>query len=620
LPEPVPVEKTPPSSGPGTAAEGGAPLTVDESSGTPNGNGTADLPPGAVERYELRGEVGRGGIGLVLRGHDPRLERDLALKVLLFRHAGHPEVVRRFVEEAQISGQLQHPGVVPVYDLGQCDDGRPFFTMKLVKGRTLARLLAERPDPERERPRFLKIFEQVCQTVAYAHSRGVIHRDLKPANVMVGAFGEVQVMDWGLAKVLGQSEEAPAAAPTETVSVLRTLRTGLSGSDSQPGSVLGTPTYMAPEQALGEVERLDRRCDVFGLGAVLCEVLTGQPPYVGPDREAVHRQAARADLADAFARLAGCGADGEVVALARRCLAAEPSERPADAKQVAEAIAAHLAGVEERLREAELQRAQAEVQAREERKRRKLVAGLAAALLLLLTGGSSAAWWWQQQRAERQAEADRQRLAFEADLDQIAAVRRRERWAEARAVLERARQRIGAGGPEDVRAPGTGRGRPGPGGPAGGHPPEALDDCGGQVRLSGRRPGLCGGVPRGGPGHGGGGGGNGGGAASRLGGAGLPGDGRGRLGVGGCEGPEAVGVVARGSSPGRPGPVAGSLPRPQGVARPGTPGGTGGGAARRREAAGPAGAAAAVRAGGSATAIGSGRGAPVGSSASPLPG
>src|SRR5262249_35337964 len=150
------------------------------------------------------------GMGAILKGRDTDLGRDIAIKVLLETHRGRPELVQRFVEEAQIAGQLQHPGIVPVYELGQFPDRRPFFTMKLIKGRTLAALLAERGSPgadtpsPSERMRWLKVFEQVCQTVAYAHAHGVLHRDLKPANVMVGNFGEVQVMDWGLAKVLPQ--------------------------------------------------------------------------------------------------------------------------------------------------------------------------------------------------------------------------------------------------------------------------------------------------------------------------------------------------------------------------------------------------------------------------------
>ena len=164
------------------------------------------------DRYQLFGEIARGGIGAVLKGRDPDLGRDLAVKVLLESHHDKPELVRRFVEEAQIGGQLQHPGIVPVYELGAFADRRPYFTMKLVKGRTLAALLAARQSPAHDLPRFLGIFEAMCQTWAYAHARGVIHRDLKPSNVMVGSFGEVQVMDWGLAKVLKEGGVADEAA------------------------------------------------------------------------------------------------------------------------------------------------------------------------------------------------------------------------------------------------------------------------------------------------------------------------------------------------------------------------------------------------------------------------
>ena len=167
---------------------------------------------GSAGRYQLLGEIARGGMGAVLKGRDPDLGRDLALKVLLDQHRGRADLIDRFVEEAQICGQLQHPGVVPVYELGRLPDRRPFFAMKLVKGQTLAALLAGRSSPADDLPRFLAIFEAVCQTVAYAHARGVIHRDLKPSNVMVGSFGEVQVMDWGLAKVLPQGWPAGARA------------------------------------------------------------------------------------------------------------------------------------------------------------------------------------------------------------------------------------------------------------------------------------------------------------------------------------------------------------------------------------------------------------------------
>src|SRR5262245_58246276 len=188
--------------------------------------------------------------------------------------------------------------MVPVYELG-ASDGRPYFTMKLVRGVTLAALLRERSEPTQDRPRFLKVFEQVCQAVAYAHSRGVIHRDLKPSNVMVGNFGEVQVMDWGLAKVLagGVASATPQAenvAPAErTHTEVRVENRPPTGQETREGDVLGTPAYMPPEQALGEIDRVDRRSDVFSLGAILCEILTGEPPYRGADAQAILRQARR---------------------------------------------------------------------------------------------------------------------------------------------------------------------------------------------------------------------------------------------------------------------------------------------------------------------------------------
>ena len=156
----------------------------------------------AHARYRIDGEIARGGMGAVLKGRDPDLGRDLAVKVLREDIRDNADMVRRFIEEAQIGGQLQHPGIVPIYELGTFADRRPFFSMKLVKGQTLAALLDGRAAPADDLPRLLSIFEAICQTVAYAHARGVIHRDLKPSNVMVGSFGEVQVMDWGLAKVL----------------------------------------------------------------------------------------------------------------------------------------------------------------------------------------------------------------------------------------------------------------------------------------------------------------------------------------------------------------------------------------------------------------------------------
>jgi serine/threonine-protein kinase len=380
---------------------------------TPAAPHSDEPPAGTAGRNLLFGEIARGGMGAVLRGRDSILGRELAVKVLLEAHRDKPELVQRFLEEAQIGGQLQHPGVVPVYELGRFDDDRPFFTMKLVKGQTLAKLLAERASPQDNLPRFLTIFEQVCQTVAYAHARGVIHRDLKPSNIMVGGFGEVQVMDWGLAKVLkeGAIADKEQAQTQQAASVIQTRRstdTSDVDSDTQAGSVLGTPTHMAPEQARGEVVLVDTRADVFGLGAILCEILTGQPPFTGQRAEAT-RKAQTAQLDDAFRRLGSCGADAELISLAQRCLAAEPWDRPRDAGAVASAVTAYQNAVAERLRQAELAGVEARAKAGEERKRRKLTVALASSLLFSVLLGSGA-WVWV---AEQKARQERQLAALE---------------------------------------------------------------------------------------------------------------------------------------------------------------------------------------------------------------
>jgi serine/threonine-protein kinase len=387
-------------------------------------------------------------MGAVYRARDPDLGRPLAVKVLREDLAGDA-AARRFVEEARIAGQLQHPGVPPVHEVGRTADGRPFIAMKLVRGRTLADLLAGRKAPSDDLPRFVSIFEQVCQALAYAHSRGVVHRDVKPANVMVGDFGEVQVMDWGLAKVLtpgALGEEAAAAGEAST------LYTARGGDDAtQAGSVLGTPAYMPPEQARGEVGRVDERSDVFGLGAVLCEVLTGRPPYVGASAEQ-HRQARQADLEAARARLATCGADAELVGLARACLAPEPDGRPRDAGKVAAAVAAYRAGVQERLRRAELAQAAAEAQAAEGRKRRRVLLALAGVVLLAVAGAGAAAWWYAQDRAARAAAAAEVERAAAADLDEALSLTNEGKYAEARLALQRAEGRLAGGGPEALTA------------------------------------------------------------------------------------------------------------------------------------------------------------------------
>jgi serine/threonine-protein kinase len=195
---------------------------------------------------------------------------------------------------------------------------------------------------------WMQVFAQVCQAVGYAHGQGVIHRDLKPSNVMVGQHGEVQVIDWGVAKVLTISEAPPAETPAANPHMDTWHDDCLHTCND---SVLGTFAYMSPEQARGSVEEVDQRSDVFGLGAILCEILTGAPPYTAGDGKAVHRQAKEADLADALARIRGCGADPELVQLATQCLAPRRDERPPDSARVAAAVAEYLSAVQERLQQ-----------------------------------------------------------------------------------------------------------------------------------------------------------------------------------------------------------------------------------------------------------------------------
>jgi tetratricopeptide (TPR) repeat protein len=367
---------------------------------------------------------------VVYRATDAAFGREVAVKVLLDKYSPDAGTARRFHDEARITGQLQHPGVPPVFDLGTLPpDGRPFLAMKLIKGDTLEALLKNRPDPAADRGRFVAVFEQVCQAVGYAHAHGVIHRDLKPANVMVGSFGEVQVMDWGLAKVLtsrdregagNQDPDPDSATPSTAVRSLRDSDDLL----TQAGSILGTPAFMAPEQAIGAIHEIDARTDVFGLGGILATVLTGRPPFVGDTAETTRVQAARGEVAECFGRLDACGADPEMVALAKRCLAPKREDRPDDAAAVAQAVHALRVAADDRARRAEVDAAAARVQAAEQRKRRRVQLGMASAIAVLLAVGGGVAAWLAVRATGAEADARRE------------AVRSAEARARTRAALD----------------------------------------------------------------------------------------------------------------------------------------------------------------------------------------
>jgi serine/threonine-protein kinase len=233
--------------------------------------------PGAVldtDRFVERGLLGRGGSSVVVRAFDKDLLRDVAIKVLLTDFLETSKETERFTEEARITGQLEHPNIVPVYELGVQPSGQRFLCMRVLEGRTLEETLSRAGPSRLEADRLadmLQVFTKVCEAVAFAHSRGVIHRDLKPANIMISDFGQVYVLDWGIAQLLPRE-------PGQEPSVRLSHEGSVARSADPEGVLVGTPCYMAPEQFRGAHGSLDRRTDVFALGGTLYQILTGQPP------------------------------------------------------------------------------------------------------------------------------------------------------------------------------------------------------------------------------------------------------------------------------------------------------------------------------------------------------
>jgi PAS domain S-box-containing protein len=249
------------------------------------------------QRYVFGNLHATGGIGRVWRAQDQQLDRVVAVKELLPEKAADAKSAARFLREARLTGQLEHPGIVPVYELtSRADTNQPFYTMRFLRGRTLSRAIetyhAKRSAGEPEPPELVSLlaaFVAVCHTIAYAHSRGVVHREIKGDNVMLGDFGEVIVLDWGLAKLMDRPELEAADSPPAPLD-----ETQAPGVTVQ-GEVVGTPAYMAPEQAQGRLDLIDQRTDIYGLGGMLYEILTGRPPYVGSSTLDVLRKAMRGD-------------------------------------------------------------------------------------------------------------------------------------------------------------------------------------------------------------------------------------------------------------------------------------------------------------------------------------
>jgi len=320
---------------------------TDEGSAAPSEDVGLPIGAAANRRYSLGRELGRGGMGLVLEAEDLVLGRPVALKMLIDQDDAALRL--RFTDEARVTGQLQHPSIPPVYELGRLGDGRMYFAMRRIEGQTLRDVIEElrAGDVETEKHfgpvRLLTLFGQICRAIGYAHARGVIHRDLKPDNVMFGAYGEVTVMDWGLAKPIGTAEGPQPAA--------KRVVDGQSGRYStQYGEVTGTPQYMPPEQAAGRIDELGPHSDVYALGAMLYELLTLEPPFDGPSARAIRDAVVHARLTPPSERAPERAIPHAMEQLCLHCLAKAPNQRPRSAAWVADQIDAYLEGEQDRAR------------------------------------------------------------------------------------------------------------------------------------------------------------------------------------------------------------------------------------------------------------------------------
>jgi tetratricopeptide (TPR) repeat protein/tRNA A-37 threonylcarbamoyl transferase component Bud32 len=401
------------------------------------------LPPGATgtggaSRYHKLRPHARGGLGEVFVARDEEFQREVALKEIQDRFADRADARARFLREAEVTGKLEHPGVVPVYGLGVYPDGRPYYAMRLIRGESMEEAIrrfhagrsglpsrtlgpARQAGPTFHSLAFRELlgrFVMVCNAVAYAHSRGVIHRDLKPVNAMLGEYGETLVVDWGLARVMDQpaSEQTTAERPMQ-------LGSGSGTAPTEMGQVVGTPAYMPPEQAEGRLDCVGVASDVFSLGATLYNLLTGQAPYSGED---VLAQARRAEVVPARQRKASVPVALEAVC--QKAMARKPEDRYLRAQALAEEVQRWLAG-EPVLAWPEPLTVKA---GRWVRKNRVLAASAAAAALVALVLGTAGGVYRQQQRAGARQQA-------ELGLTQAVVLRQGYRFKDATAMLEQVR-------------------------------------------------------------------------------------------------------------------------------------------------------------------------------------
>jgi tetratricopeptide (TPR) repeat protein/tRNA A-37 threonylcarbamoyl transferase component Bud32 len=397
---------------------------------------TPPPPSPTTSRYLRLRPHARGGLGEVFLALDTELHRQVALKEIQDEHADRPKSRQRFVLEAEITGNLEHPGIVPVYGLGSYPDGRPFYAMRFIKGDNLMEAIR----------RFhaggpadfgglafrglLRRFIDVCNAIAYAHSRGVLHRDLKPQNVMLGRYGETLVVDWGLARPTAGPEGALAGSDEPVV-----VNSPGNESATLTGEAVGTPAFMSPEQAAGRLDRLGPASDVYGLGATLYALLTGRAPFQGDVAEVLVR-VERGDCPPAWR--ANPRVPAALDAVCRKAMAVEPANRYPTALALAQDVEHWLAG-EPVTAYAEPLAARA---ARWVRRHRVLAAATAAGVVVALVLGSAVGvWWWQHQERQRLARQERQQrsaASAEAAIEQAAQLRSRMRWKEAGLLLRQA--------------------------------------------------------------------------------------------------------------------------------------------------------------------------------------
>ena len=288
-----------------------------------------DAPDLSGTRYRIEKRIAVGGMATVFLAYDEALNRNVALKILTLPDSG-TDLASRMLREAKIVAQLEHPGIVPIHDVGTVPDGRVFYTMKLVQGQTLDQQVASHINFNDR----LRIFLRICDAVAFAHSRGVLHRDLKPSNIMIGAFGEALVMDWGLAANMREKRQSDSPAPKSSSKSPDPI--------TQDGAVVGTPGYLSPEQASGVTDKIDHHSDIYGLGAVLYFILTGRPPIPDQAVAVAIERAIRGDFEPP--RSLNSDIPRRLEAVCLKALALKPEDRYSSVNALSEDIGLYLDG------------------------------------------------------------------------------------------------------------------------------------------------------------------------------------------------------------------------------------------------------------------------------------